>query len=70
MSESCFLVGLVYLDRLKQREPALRLTPTSLQRLLLVAVMLAAKFLEDASIPSKWWCAAASAAAAGTKLCN
>ena len=55
MSDCCFLVGLVYLDRLKQHEPALRITPTSLQRLLLVAVMLAAKFLEDAAIPNKWW---------------
>jgi hypothetical protein len=56
-SDCCFLVGLVYLDRLKHCEPALRLTPTSLQRLLLVAVMLATKFLEDRGPRNNWWCA-------------
>eukprot|EP00291_Cryptomonas_curvata_P005926 CAMPEP_0172201960 /NCGR_PEP_ID=MMETSP1050-20130122/30338_1 /TAXON_ID=233186 /ORGANISM="Cryptomonas curvata, Strain CCAP979/52" /LENGTH=88 /DNA_ID=CAMNT_0012879761 /DNA_START=178 /DNA_END=441 /DNA_ORIENTATION=- len=41
------LVALIYLERLKTAAPSLLLTYTNFQRLLVTAVMVAAKFLED-----------------------
>jgi hypothetical protein len=47
-SPCCLLVGLVYLQRINLRcSSALVMTPYNIQRLLLVAVMLASKFLDD-----------------------
>ena len=50
-SPSCFTVALIYLQRFKP----LKLTSTTVQRLLLVAVMTATKFLEDAHVANSEW---------------
>jgi hypothetical protein len=55
VSECCFLVSIIYIERLKLAGHVVRLTSTSLQRLLGVAVMVAAKFLEDSHIANKLW---------------
>ena len=59
VSEYCFLVAIVYLDRLKHQEHSICLTSRTLHRLLLVAVLTAAKFLDDdtfpMTFPNKWW---------------
>jgi hypothetical protein len=48
-------VGLIYLKRLKRREPSVCLTSCNFQRLFLVAVMLGAKFLDDSYYSNKHW---------------
>ena len=55
ISPCCLLIGLIYLERLKEREPALSLTSKTLQRLLIVSVMEAAKFFEDCCFSNKHW---------------
>jgi hypothetical protein len=54
-STSCLVVALIYLDRLQDRVPTLRLTSTTIQRLLLVVVMEATKFLEDVPRTNTTW---------------
>ena len=54
-SPCCVVVGLVYLQRLKQRHPTVCLTSGNMQRLLLVSVMVAAKFLDDLYYSNKHW---------------
>jgi hypothetical protein len=54
-SPCCLVVGLVYLQRLKQRNPSVCLTSANMQRLLLVSVMVAAKFLDDLYYSNKHW---------------
>ena len=55
VSECCFLVAVIYIERLKVAGHAVRLSSTSLQRLLGVAVMVAAKFLDEPFYANKWW---------------
>ena len=55
VSECCFLVAIIYIERLKLAGHAVRLSSTSLQRLLAVAVMVAAKFLDEPYYSNKWW---------------
>jgi hypothetical protein len=45
----------MYLDHMKQRDPSIRITSRSFQRLLLVAVMEAAKFFDDDYYNNKRW---------------
>ena len=54
-SACCFAIGLIYLKRLKRRENSVCLTSRNFQRLFLVAVMLAAKFLDDSYYSNKHW---------------
>jgi hypothetical protein len=54
-SACCFAIGLIYLKRLKRRENSVCLTSCNFQRLFLVAVMLAAKFLDDSYYSNKHW---------------
>ena len=54
-SPYCFVVALIYLERFQARFPSLLLTSTTLQRLLLVVVMTATKYLEDESCQSSHW---------------
>ena len=54
-SACCFAIGLIYLKRLKRRESSVCLTSCNFQRLFLVAVMLAAKFLDDSYFSNKHW---------------
>jgi hypothetical protein len=57
VSHCCFIAALIYLERyLKLEEPrSLLLTSKTLQRLFLVAVMTAAKFLEDECLLNSSW---------------
>jgi hypothetical protein len=55
VSECCFLVAIIYIERLKVTGHAVRLSSTSLQRLLAVSVMVAAKFLDEPFYSNKWW---------------
>ena len=56
VSPCCFVVAVMYMERLRQRLPSLLLTSRTLQRLLIVAVMTASKFLEDFDLSnSTWW---------------
>lgn len=54
-SPCCVVVGLMYLQRLKQRMPTVCLTSGNMQRLLLTSVMVAAKFLDDLYYSNKHW---------------
>ena len=54
-SPCCLVATLLYLERARQRRPALRLTSRTLQRLLLVASMTATKYLEDVSCLNSRW---------------
>ena len=54
-SPCCFAVGLIYLERMKKRDPGVCLVSTNFQRLFLVAVMIAAKFLDDYYYSNKHW---------------
>jgi hypothetical protein len=44
---SCAVVALIYLERLQQLVPKIELYSRTLQRLLLVAVLTATKYLQD-----------------------
>ena len=55
VSECCFLFAIIYIERLKLAGHVVRLTSTSLQRLLGVAVMVAAKFIDDSNFGNKRW---------------
>ena len=52
---SSLVAALLYLERLKSKQNPITLTTTNLQRLLLVSVMTATKFLEDICYPFKCW---------------
>jgi hypothetical protein len=54
-SPSSFIVALVYLERFQAEMPDASLTSKTLQRLFLVAVMTASKFLDDLSCGSQRW---------------
>jgi hypothetical protein len=54
-SPCCVVVGLMYLQRLKQRMPTVCLTSGNMQLLLLMSVMVAAKFLDDLCYSNKHW---------------
>ena len=54
-SHCCAVVGLMYLQRLKQRMPTVCLTSGNIQRLLLTSVLVAAKYLEDSHYPHTHW---------------
>ena len=54
-SPCCAVVGLIYLQRVKARVPSACITSRNMQRLLLTAVMLANKFLDDLYFSNKHW---------------
>ena len=54
-SPSCAVIGLMYLQRLKTKEPTACVTSYNLQRLVLVAIMLANKYLDDLYYSNKHW---------------
>uniref|UniRef100_A0A7S0M7S4 Cyclin n=1 Tax=Cryptomonas curvata TaxID=233186 RepID=A0A7S0M7S4_9CRYP len=56
-SPYCMIAALIYLERLSQRRSSLRLTSKTIQRLLLVAVMTATKYLEDICCLNTRWAA-------------
>ena len=54
-SPSCAVVGLIYLQRIKTKIPSACVTSCNLQRLLLVSMLLANKFLDDLYYSNKHW---------------
>ena len=54
-SPCCLITSLIYLERAQHNCPSLRLTSRTLQRLLLVAVMTATKYLEDSCCLNSHW---------------
>jgi hypothetical protein len=54
-SPCCYVAVLLYLDRLQARFPCMYLTSWTLQRLLLIAVMAATKYLEDVCCRNLRW---------------
>ena len=54
-SPSCFITAVSYLERFKARKPEIVLNSKTIQRLLLVAVMVASKFLEDTPFVNTRW---------------
>mmetsp|Transcript_266 Transcript_266/g.599 ORF Transcript_266/g.599 Transcript_266/m.599 type:complete len:317 (+) Transcript_266:137-1087(+) len=54
-SPCCLAVGVFYLERLKRRHSGLCLTSYNFQRLFLVAIMEAAKYLDDIYYSNKHW---------------
>lgn len=55
VSPSCAVVAIIYIKRIKAKLPGLQLTPTNVKRLLLVALRLAEKFLEDSRYRIHCW---------------
>ena len=51
----CFIIAKIYLERLQKRYPSVVITSRTLQRLLLVAVMTATKYLEDCTFLNTRW---------------
>jgi hypothetical protein len=47
-SPACFVVAIIYLGRLIEKDDSIRLTTRSMQRLLLVSAMTAVKVMDDA----------------------
>ncbi|EKX32578.1 hypothetical protein GUITHDRAFT_52111, partial [Guillardia theta CCMP2712] len=54
-SPCCFIVAVIYLQRMKQALPGLLLTRLNFQRLFLLPVMLASKFLDDKYYSNQQW---------------
>lgn len=54
-SPCCFVVAMIYLERLKERLPSACLTSFNMQRLLLTLVMLASKYLDDYYCSNRQW---------------
>jgi predicted transcriptional regulator len=54
-SPSCAVVGVMYLQRLKTKDPTICVTSYNLQRLLLVSVMVAHNYLDDLYYSNKHW---------------
>ena len=54
-SPCCLVVCAIYIERLKERDTRVRLTPSNFQRLYLAALMLASKFLDDIHLQNKGW---------------
>lgn len=46
-SAECFVLGLIYVDRIVRRHPDFVVSPWNCHRVLLTSVVLAVKFLED-----------------------
>jgi len=56
-SEECLVLALVYIDRLMKTSPALAISKFNVHRLVVVAVMLGAKFLEDQCYGNQYYAA-------------
>ena len=54
-SPCCFVVAVSYLERIKMKNPSIILSSNTMQRLLLVAVMTANKYLEDTAVDNARW---------------
>ena len=54
-SPCCVVVAMTYLERLNEQHPSLCFTAFNIQRLLLVLMMLASKYLDDYFVSNKQW---------------
>mmetsp|Transcript_43669 Transcript_43669/g.68382 ORF Transcript_43669/g.68382 Transcript_43669/m.68382 type:complete len:225 (-) Transcript_43669:133-807(-) len=54
-SPCCFILGLYYLEQLKNLDPAYKLNSFNLHRLLITAVMVATKFVDDFYFSNNYW---------------
>lgn len=54
-SECCIIVALIYMTRLKKRHTGVCITSCNMQRLLLVAVMVAHKYFDDMYFSNEHW---------------
>lgn len=54
-SDECFVLALVYIDRIAKRAPAIILCDRSVHRVLFFSMMLAAKFHDDVSYSNKYY---------------
>ena len=55
VGEYCSVIAAIYIERLNAAGHPALLSSTTLQRLLLVAIMTAAKFFDDFSKCNRWW---------------
>ncbi|KAH7433849.1 hypothetical protein KP509_07G089200 [Ceratopteris richardii] len=46
-SDSCYVVAYLYIDRLLQQHPDLRITSLNIHRILIASILISAKFLDD-----------------------
>ena len=54
-SPCCCVVAVSYLERIKMKNPSIVLSSNTMQRLLLVAVMIATKYMEDITVDNARW---------------
>ena len=54
-SPCCCVVAVSYLERIKMKNPSIVLSSNTMQRLLLVAVMIATKYMEDITVDNVRW---------------
>jgi hypothetical protein len=54
-SPSCPVVALIYLQRIKQKEFSVRITSNNMQRLLLAAMLVANKYIDDIYFSNRHW---------------
>ena len=47
VSDSCFLLALIYVDRLTEANPSLELHPRNIHKIVVACVTLSIKYLED-----------------------
>lgn len=53
-SRSVFIIALVYIDRLKRSDPRLAISELNVHRILITAILLAMKFVEDEIYPNSY----------------
>eukprot|EP00163_Fabomonas_tropica_P031338 TRINITY_DN741_c0_g2_i1.p2 TRINITY_DN741_c0_g2~~TRINITY_DN741_c0_g2_i1.p2 ORF type:complete len:238 (+),score=81.72 TRINITY_DN741_c0_g2_i1:652-1365(+) len=52
---NCILAGLVYIERMIEKNPALQISEANAHRLVFMATLLASKFLHDIPLQNKYW---------------
>lgn len=57
-SDECFVIALVYIDRLVKRDPAFTVCKLNCHRLVVTALMLAVKFNDDNHYTNAWYAGA------------
>ena len=54
-SACCFVLGLQYVERLQQIDPAYKLNSFNMHRLVVTGIMVAAKFVDDFYFSNNYW---------------
>lgn len=55
-SDECYVIALIYLDRIRERTTWLEVNSSSIHRLILTGVVVAAKFFEDKYYKNSYYC--------------